>query len=113
MSTPYGEGGHLRFFRLFNHGTVKVIPLDGQLKKHGVDDQIAWDTVKQLEAIFHQVGLKSGKPELSRYLNTSEIGEHLDQFIAVFKQAAERIKAISPTRISLEEEEEEPEEDDV
>jgi hypothetical protein len=99
---PYGEGGHLRFFRLFNYGTVKVIPLDGQLKKHGVDDQIAWDTVKQLEAIFHQVGLKSGKPELSRYLNTSEIGEHLDQFMAVFKQAAEKIKAISPTRGGLE-----------
>jgi len=107
----FGDAGHLRFFRLFTKGVVKIIPLDEQLTKHGVDNQVAWETAKRLAAIFPQVGLKSGKPELSRFLKASEIGDHLDQFVGVFKQAAERLKTISPTQIPSEEEDE-PEKDD-
>jgi hypothetical protein len=109
---PYGDTGHLRFFRLHNDGRVKIIPLDSQLKKHGVDDQVAWETAKKLLAIFPEVSLKSDKPELSRYLKAIEIGKHLDQFVSVFEQAAEKIKSIFPTLNPLEKEEGPEEEED-
>jgi hypothetical protein len=95
----------LWIFRLHNDGRVKIIPLDFQLKKHGVDDQVAWETAKKLLDIFPEASLKSDKPELSCYLKAIEIGKHFDQFVSVFKQAADKIKSIFPTLNPIEKEE--------
>jgi len=108
----YGGTGYIRVFRLYLPGTVKFIRLDDQLEKFGVDTKVAWDTASDLGKLFPQVGLKPGKPALTRPLKAGEVAKHFDKFVAILREAADRIKAIPPTQIP-QEEEGEPEDDDA
>ncbi len=95
----YKGTGELRFFRLYlkRQGRIRVIPLDQQLRKRGVDEQIAIDTAQRLAEVFPMVGLKSDKYELSRTLKAVEVEAKLDEFKDVFREAVARITTLEPT----------------
>jgi hypothetical protein len=112
----YKGTGELRFFSLGqkNQALVRIIPLDRQLRKRGVDEQVAIDTANRLAELFPQVGLKLGKAELRHQLKATEIESKLDEFKDVFRQAVARIMALEPTAIpSVEEDEPEEEDEEV
>lgn len=111
----YKGTGELTFFRLGGqkrHGEVNVTPLDQQLRKRGVDEQVAIDTARHLVTLFPQVGLKTGKAALARKLKASEVGAKLDEFMGVFREAVARITALEPTVIPSVEEDDLGEDDE-
>lgn len=111
----YKHTGELRLFRLGqkNTGEVRIIPLAEQLRKRGIDEQVAIDCAQRLAEIFPQVGLKLGKAELSRKLKAAEVGDRLDEFKDVFREAVARITALEPTAIPSAEKDEPEDDDDV
>jgi hypothetical protein len=96
----YKGTGEVRLFRLEqkgNLGLVRFIPLDQQLNKRGVHEQVAIDIVKLLAELFPEVRLKPGKAALTRKLRVAEVEPKLDEFMDVFREAVARITALEPT----------------
>jgi hypothetical protein len=111
----YKGTGEVRLFRLEQKGhvgLVRFIPLDQQLRKRGVHEQIAIDIVNLLAELFPQVGLKPGKAALARKLRAEEVELKLDEFMDVFREAVANIVAFEPTVVPFTEREE-SEDDDV
>lgn len=67
---PLAGAGDLRLIRLNvgrkNKGRIRIIPIDNQLKRLGLDDALAWSFAQKLDSLFPHVGLKVDRPLFSR-----------------------------------------------
>jgi hypothetical protein len=111
---PFHNTGDLRFFRLFNNGTVNVGYLGPQLLKRGLSDDIAWTLAKEIAGLFPGVDVKHDKPHLSRKLKAGEVGAKFDDFVSVYRRVIDQLKTMNPTTAATpgEDESDEDEEDE-
>lgn len=111
---PYAGTGELRLFRLFGarkkRGRIKIIAIDKQLKKRGLDDALAWNFAQELDALIPEVEIKPDRPEPSRLLTIPEVEGHLDDFMNLYRSLTDQLNALTPTNAPEGEESEDEEE---
>lgn len=101
---PFHDTGELTLFRLKSNGKIRANCLSKQLQHRKLPDDLSWSMAKKLAEHFPNVGLTPGKPELSRLLDASEVAENLDAFVDVYREAIDQLKAMKPTVVPDEEE---------
>jgi hypothetical protein len=94
---PFHNTGDLRFFRLYQNGTVHTGPLGRQLRKRGLPDAIAWNLARDIASLFPGVKVQDDKPLLSRKLEAGEIDTQFDGFVSAYRRAIEQLKRLRPT----------------
>ncbi len=111
---PYASTGDVKLFRLHvgpkNNGKVKIVALDEQLKKRGLDDALAWTFARKLDSMFPQVGLNPDRPVPSRLLRADEVEPCLSDFEDLYSYLVDELRSLTPTRTPADIDEEHEEE---
>jgi hypothetical protein len=113
---PYAGTGDVKFFRLHvggnKNGKVKIVELDTQLKKRGLDDTLAWTFARKLDSLFSGVGLKPDRPVPSRLLTAGEVAPRLSDLEDLYRFLVDELRSLTPTKTPEDIDEEYEEESD-
>jgi hypothetical protein len=109
---PFHNTGDLHFFRLFDHGTIGMTRLGRQLHVRGLPEDLAWTFAREVAALFPDVNVKPDRPGLSRRLKAGEVAGKLDDFVAVYRRAAAKLKTMTPTTVPTSDENETDEDEE-
>lgn len=106
------DAGDIKLFRLTTRGDITPQQLDRQLKKRGLSGELAWDTARELTSLFSGVDLKPDRAGLTRRLTAQEVLPKIEEFMSIYRKAADRLKTMTPTIVPQNADEDDEDQDE-
>ena len=96
LPDPGGSRQDLTLFVVGTDGKIYVGWLDGQLRRIGLDDQIASDFVRDSAQLFEDNGVSTKYPDSwLRRISLEELRQHYSEFVSLVEVAIDKIRQAS------------------